>query len=226
MVKEFQYTTTKEVLSRTLRHPLLQDISLEDSIQYILDFIGLFGLTPLYTKKEITIPIKMYNALLPCDLVSINQVKDLHTMQCLHSMTDTFSPTFKARNTAFKVAGRVIYTTFKEGKILVNYNAIPVDEEGFPMLPDNAVIMKCIEAYIKKEVFTLLYDTGKIQASVLDRAEQNYYTLAKALIAELNIPSISEMESISRLTSSPIIRQDVFDEGFASLGDRENIRTF
>ena len=47
MVREIEYINIRELLSRVLRHPLLQDFTLEQAIQYTIDFIGLFGFSQL-----------------------------------------------------------------------------------------------------------------------------------------------------------------------------------
>ena len=52
MVKEYTYISIKEILSRLLRNPLLQDVTLEQAVQYTIDFIGIFGLPKLYQDKE------------------------------------------------------------------------------------------------------------------------------------------------------------------------------
>ena len=49
---------------------------------------------------------------------------------------------------------------------------------------------KALEAYIKKESFTVLFDMGKIQPQVLQHAEQQYAWLAGQLQAEFSIPSV------------------------------------
>jgi hypothetical protein len=89
MVKEFKYIKIYEVLSRVLRHPLLQEVTLESAVQYALDFIYIFGLPEMFADKVAPVEIKNYRGELPCDLISINQVrsKDLY----LRNTTDTFN---------------------------------------------------------------------------------------------------------------------------------------
>ena len=72
MIKEYNYINIREVLSRTLRHPLLQDVTLEQAIQYTTDFIGVFGMPKLYQDKEEVLHIEEFRCTLPCDLISIN----------------------------------------------------------------------------------------------------------------------------------------------------------
>ena len=94
-------------------------------------------------------------------------------------MTDSFGSGPVDRNqergeSTFKTLGRVIYTSFKDGNIQIAYKAIPVDDEGLPMLPDNPIFLKALELYIKKEWFTILFDLGKIQPAVLNNTQQEY----------------------------------------------------
>ena len=90
MVKEYNYINIREALSRVLRHPLLQDVTLEKAVQYTIDFIGIFGMPKLYQDKEEVLHIEDFRAKLPCDLISINQIKECKTGVCLRSMTDNF----------------------------------------------------------------------------------------------------------------------------------------
>lgn len=233
MVKEYNYINIREALSRVLRHPLLQDVTLEQAVQYTIDFIGIFGMPKLYQDKEEVLHIEDFRAKLPCDLVSINQIKECKTGVCLRSMTDNFMPKEHYDRSAdykipqelsFKTQGQVLYVSFKTGDVSISYKSIPVDKDGFPLLIDNSVFLKTLEAYIKREVFTVLFDMGKIQAAVLQNAQQQYAWLAGTLQSEFTIPSISEMESIKRSWCTLIQRTSSFNDGFRNNGNQEYIK--
>lgn len=233
MVKEYNYINIREALSRILKHPLLQDMTLEQAVQYTIDFIGIFGLSKLYQDKEEVLHIEDYRCLLPCDLISINQIKECKTGVCLRSMTDNFMPREHYDRSAgykipqelsFKTQGQVLYVSFKTGDVSVSYKAIPVDKDGFPLLIDNPVFLKALEAYIKREAFTILFDMGKIAPVVLQNTQQQYAWLAGQLQSEFTIPSISEMESIKRSWCTLLQRTSEFNNGFKNNGDQEYIR--
>lgn len=233
MIKEYTYISIKELLSRILRHPLLQDLTLEQVVQHTLDFIGIFGMPKLYQNKEEVIHIEEFRGILPCDLISINQVKECKSGVCMRSMTDNFMPQehydknvgYKVpQELTFKTQGQIIYTSFKTGDILVSYKSIPVDKDGYPLLIDNSVFMKALELYIKREAFTVLFDMGKIQAGVLQNTQQQYAWLAGQLQSEFTIPSISEMESIKRSWCTLIQRVTSFNDGFRNNGNQEYIK--
>jgi hypothetical protein len=124
----------------------------------------------------------------------------------------------------FKTQGRIIFTSFPEGRVRIAYKAIPVDEDGFPLLIDNENYLAALEAYIKKQVFTVKFDQGKISASVLQNAQAEYSWLAGQLNSEFIIPSMSEMQSITNMITALIPRMREFDKGFRDLGAREYIR--
>ena len=236
MINDVQYISIKEILSRVTRHPLLQDVNLEAAIQYTIDFIGVFGLPDMYQDKEEIVPIKAFRGVLPCDLISINQVMDTCSGICLRSMTDTFMPTNQQRGKrtighlnysdelTFKTQNRVIFTSFEEGEVKVSYKAIPVDNDGLPLVIDNSPYLRALEAFIKKEVFSYKFDEGKINEKVLSHAEQEYAWRAGQLQSEFTIPSEAEMASICHMWTELIQTVTHRDNGYKNLGDRQYLR--
>lgn len=233
MVTEYNLINIRVILDRILRHPLLQDVTLEQAVQYVLDFIGIFGMPKLYLDKEEVLHIEDFRAMLPCDLISINQVKDCKSGVCLRSMTDNFKPREHYETSTgyripqektFKTQGQILYTSFKTGDVVISYKAIPVDKDGFPLLIDNSVFLKALEAYIKREVFTILFDMGKITPAVLQNTQQQYAWLAGQLNSEFTIPSISEMESLKRSWCTLLQRTSSFSDGFRNNGNQEYLK--
>ena len=228
MVKEIDYINIREILSRVLRHPLLQDFTFEQAVQYVIDFIGIFGFPELYKDKQTEVDICDYRGQLPCDLISIDMVKDCLTNVPLRSMTATFNPGGKYYNylrhePQFKTQGRVIITSFPEGRVIIAYKAIPVDDEGYPLLINNTKYIKTLELYIKNQMFTLLFELGKITPQVLQHAEQEYCWAAGQLAEEFKTPSMSEMESITNMLNQLIIRRNEFLHRFEMQGNKEHV---
>lgn len=237
MIKEIKYVNIKEIVSRVLRHPLLKDFGIEQAVQYVSDFIDIFGLPDMMENKEATIQIKDYRGILPCDCVSINQVKDCLTRNCFRAMTDTFTPNDRdyqaikdnqgvewykrPHELAFKTQGNIIFTSMKNGNIIISYKAIPVDKDGYPLLIDNGIYLKTLELYIKKELFLVLFETGKVSSAVIQNVQQDYAWRAGQLQKEFTTPSVSEMEAFARMWTSLIPRMTSFDSGFIEAGDRE-----
>ena len=226
MVSEFNYVNIRTVLDRLLKHPLLSDIDLETTIQFVIDFIAVMGLPNIYIDKQATIHIENFKSILPCDLIAINQVRLARNGVCLRAMTDSFNGTHTEDNgeLSFKTQGSVIFTSFKTGDIELSYKAIPTDDDGLPLLPDNPVFLKTLELYIKKEWFTILFDMGKISPAVLQNTQQEYAFKAGQCNNEFIIPSVSEMEAFTRMYNTLIPKVNEFSKSFKHMGDREYIK--
>lgn len=226
MVNNFQWVNLRVILDRILRHPLLQELQLESAVQYLVDFLGIMGLPTTYIDTIEEVSIKEYRGLLPCNLISINQVRWKEQNIYLRSMTDLFNGSYSKENgeATFKTQGRVIFTSFKEGTLEISYKSIPVDNEGYPLLPDEPNFLRALELYIKKQWFTILFDMGKITPAVLQNTQQEYYAAAGACNNSFLIPSVSEMESIKGLMNQMIPRFNEFNHGFKHEGNREHLR--
>lgn len=247
MIKEIQYTSIRRVMDNLMDHPMLRNLTLEQVVRYTLRFIGLHGYPKMYKDKSAALPIKDFRGMLPCDLESIIQVKDMRSGLHLRSMTDTnikpegsidgsnkcippkekelYIPKLHIHGEpTFKTQGRVIYTSFPEGEIEVKYRAMPVDDEGFPLLVDNENYLAALEAFIKVQIFTIKYDTGEINAGILQNAQQDYAWRAGELQDEFTVPSMSEMETYTRIYNTALMSMRHFDSGFKRLGEREYIR--
>lgn len=238
MIRTKTYVSIKEIISRVLKHPLLKDFNLEQAIQYVSDFTDIFGLPDLFEDKEAIVEIKDYRGELPCDCASVVQVKGCKSDICFRAMQDTFKPSdrsyhkgerfceyYKMEEPAFKLQGRIIFTSIKNCKVRVAYKAIPVDKDGYPLLIDNGIYLKTLELYIKKELFLVLFETGKVSAAVIQNVQQDYAWRAGQLQRELTNPSLSEMESICRMWTAMIPRMTSFDNGFRDNANREYRRT-
>lgn len=235
MITNFNWINIRVVLDRVLRHPLLTDLTLEAAIQYTIDFISIMGLPPLYIDKVETLQIENFRAILPCDLISINQVRLHKNGMALRAMTDNFNayPThdheerdwWERGEPSFKTQGRVIFTSIRHEKVDISYKAIMLDDEGLPLIPDNSIFLKALELYIKKEWFTILFDMGKISPAVLNNTQQSYAFVAGQCNNEFLIPSVSEMEAITNVWNQLILRTNEFRYGFKNLGDKEYIRS-
>ena len=268
MVKEIRYTSIRRVLDAITEHPMLSDLTLEQAVRHTLRFICIHGYTKLYEDKIDFCDIHEFMGLLPCDLISIIQVKDCKTHLCMRSMTDTFTPGLRPRpehhphpkpqyshdehgnpimhshpfgepdiigeyippmhpyhgELTFKTQGRIIFTSFPEGRVEIAYKAIPVDDDGYPLLIDNENYLAALEAYIKVQMFTVKFDQGKITSGVLENAKQDYAWRSSQLNSEFVLPSMSEMQAISNMMTTLIKPVTSFDGNFKHIGDREYIR--
>ena len=234
-------TTIRHLADRIKRHPLLQEIPFETIIDYLVDFIRIVGCPRLFQEKTERLEIKDYRAALPCDFIEMIQVRsaadhDMHKpdrpgirrFSAYRYAGDSFfmSPDKHdvgrgGTDLTYKIQGSVIYTSTKDDPIEIAYNAISVDKEGFPLVPDNPSFMRAFEAYVKKQRFTTLFDLGKIQPAVLNQALQDYSFNVGACISSFRTLSLDKAESIYNIWNSLVVTANEHKYGFMNTGAKE-----
>ena len=228
-----EYISIKVILDSLLHHPLLQDLTLERAVAYAVDFIRIVGMPPIFKEKTEEIEIRDYRGALPCDFYEMIQVRTNH-YKCGHYVggvfrysTDDFHMSghkHQQPEFTYKIQGRVIYTSIKEGDIEIAYRAIVVDEEGYPLIPDKSPFTRALELYIKKQCFTILFDLGKINQAVLTNVQQEYAWAVGQAQSDLIRPTIDEMQSITNAFNTLLPRVNEHSKGFITDGSMEKIR--
>lgn len=217
-----QYINIKVILDRILRHPLMQDLSLETAVDYTIDFMRIVGMPRMFTEKVVRIPIDKYRALLPCDYYQTIQVRIPGGHALVYS-TDSFHMSNKGNSSTYKIQGNIIYTSIESGELELAYLAISTDADGYPLLPDNSSFTRALELYIKKQWFTILFDLGKITSAVLQNTQQEYAWAVGDCQSEFNRMSIDQMEAFSNSWRTMILRDHQHSSGFIGDGSRQTL---
>ena len=217
-----QYLSIKKILDSCLRHPLMQDLSLETAVDYTIDFMRIVGMPRMFTEKVVRITIDKYRALLPCDYYQTIQVRIPGGHALVYS-TDSFHMNNKGNSSTYKIQGNIIYTSIESGELELAYLAISTDADGYPLLPDNSSFTRALELYIKKQWFTILFDLGKITSAVLQNTQQEYAWAVGDCQSEFNRMSIDQMEAFSNSWRTMILRDHQHSSGFIGDSSRQTL---
>lgn len=216
-------------MDRLTRHPLLEDIPFEVVVDYTVEFIRIAGVPKVFLEKTATIDINDYRGTLPCDYYDMIQVRKIDgdkRMGAYRYSTDSFhmSNTKPSEpGLTYKIQGNCIFTSTKDKQIEIAYRAMPLDEEGYPLIPEGAY-SKALELYVKKQWFNIQFDLGKISDKVLHNTQQEYAWAVGQAQNDLVMPSIDEMEAISNMWNKwlPDTTKD-HESGYVHEGTKEHI---
>lgn len=201
------FTTVQRIMDDLADQPLMDELTIDNVVRYVARFIARFGLPQVYLDAEAYVGIDEWHGLLPCDFVRLVQVMAIHegTAYAMHSSTSTFAPreifTGGDRLT-YRVRGRFIHTSFKEGKVHVSYKAMPVDDDGMPMLPDDEMFISALESYIVREWYFGLFSKGRIPQNVYAEAKQRYAFEAAMSFERMSRPTADAMENIGNIINA------------------------
>lgn len=236
-----QTTNIRRALDRLMRHPMLRDVPFEAVVEHTVDFISLLGVPALYTEKTAKIEVKDWQGELPCDFERMIQVRDAAVTRKGCGGPSLPGATYRASDYSFhmsedhlaaggfshtyKIQGRMIYTSVRETVLEIAYRAFAIDDEGYPLIPDNPVFLRGLEAYIKKKCFEYLLDEGKIPMNVMERTDREYAWAVGAAQSEFSRLSLDEAESLFNSFKSLLPRTHEHWKGFFTNGAREHWRT-
>lgn len=127
-------------------------------------------------------------------------------------------------NLTYKIQGGYIFTSIKDGEIELSYKAILVDDELYPVIPDNSKFLRALEAYIKKEWFTILFDMGKLQPAILNNTQQEYAWAVGACESEFHKMSLDKAESFYNSWRTLIPRTNEHSRGFITDNIRQHLK--
>lgn len=117
-----------------------------------------------------------------------------------------------------------IFTNFESGTVVIVYRAIATDEECYPLIANNATLLRCIESYIKYRWFDILNDMDQVSGQKLNKAEVDYLANVAQADSNLKLPSDDEMESLVNQMTQLMPSRSQFEDRFAFLGAKEHLR--
>lgn len=213
-----EFVNLKTIADKIKRHPLMQDISFETIIDYTVDFIRIVGTPASFFQKESTIIVKDYRGELPCDFHKVIQIKNKKGTCLIYSL-GTFKPT---SSITYKIKGNFIFLSKEEEELTIVYEALPIDEEGIPVVPDNSIYTRALESYIKLQWFTILFDMNKISGAVLQNAQQQYAWNVGQAQTDLIMPTIDQMQAITNMWNK-FVDTDYHNKGFSSIELKQDL---
>lgn len=237
-----QTTDIRRILDRVMRHPMMRGIPFETAVEYTVDFIQLMGTPALYEEKTAIVPVDDWRGPLPCDFEEMIQVRAARRQRKGHGPApvpeDGRQMTYRYSGDSFhmskdkplgggltyKVQGMVIFTSTRDTDLEIAYRAFAVDDEGYPLLPDNASFLRGLEAYIKVQWFTMLFDMGQISSAVLQNAQQEYAWAAGDAQSEFSRLDLDKAETLFNSFRTLLPRNNEHWKQFFTNGSHEEWR--
>lgn len=124
----------------------------------------------------------------------------------------------------FDINNDFITLSVKEGKVCMAYLAYPLDNEGYPLIPDEIYYKEAVKWYLTYKLDYIQWrldplNKGKQELYRTSEAEWLFYCPAAQNSAKM--PDVGQMENMKNLLLSFKKRFDHFSTGFRGLGNPE-----
>lgn len=123
----------------------------------------------------------------------------------------------------YTIQDNCFITSIRDGEFNINYWSIPLDDDGFPMIPDEFFYREAIKAYIIYRHYYPKWIVGTINNAVFKEMKDRWAYFSVAAGNKAAMPDLSEMERIKRQWVRLYPNMNVFNNGFRDLGDQQNI---
>jgi hypothetical protein len=124
--------------------------------------------------------------------------------------------TFTGDSRSYQINFDVVTTSFRYGLIQVRYLAMPIDENGYPMIPDDVAFMEALMWRVKAKLAMRKNNYDEFEAC-------NFYWNKYCMQARgsANFPDLETMQRIANIRNRLVHNRHEFYEDFNNLGRPE-----
>lgn len=213
-----KYISSHAVISKVYRDlNIKHELRFNDMIEWIHESLQLINVAQQYERKLADVEIENYKGEIPCDVHQIIMVSK-----------DGFGMTYKPNEyyysyqsianedmqqpvnyeLTYDIVYPYIFTNEDDITIQLDYLAVVLDEDGYPMIPDLQPVIEAVFWYIAKQLVLggFEFKSREIGYNYCEQQYKHYVGAAKAV---MTMPSLGQMENIKnmRLKRIPMVNQ-------------------
>lgn len=237
MIWNGKYVSVNAIIEKVYRDMnMINELDLGNAVEWAGEAIEFIG-APM-TLREIVglIEIKHRKGKLPLDMhllitagaapnqdckcakkfIQMRYSTDAYHMFCSQCMDDRCDS-----DLTYKVNDDYIFTNFDEGTVRVSYKAIPVDENGYPLIPDDVKFKNAVAYHIMWKLAFIKLMRDEINRFAYEKIERDRDWYIGAAQTRGNMPNPDLMESIKNNWIRLIKKINQHGDGFKSAGHQE-----
>lgn len=231
-----KFTSIKTVISKIYRDLNINyEISEESMIEWAAEALSIIGAFSQFEEITTYLELDHGKASLPCNfekLVDVNYCgkrlywstnTNRHNFECsgckIPDCCGDNEDTFYINNSYF------ISNVCIEGnkKIELTYLGIPLDDEGYPLIPDNVYYIKAIAAYIIFMLDSQEWRKGRLPDKVYEKSNQDWLFYVNSARGAANMPNIAQLENLKNVYRRLLPITNDYRTGFRNFNRKERL---
>lgn len=113
-------------------------------------------------------------------------------------------------------------TSAKDGSVLISYKSYPLSEDGSALIPDDEVLKEALLQYVLYKYWLVKYQMKEDGAGERMRFHLSMWDVLSKKVANLNRPSVPELDNLMRIWNRIVPRQNRYDQFFTTLTNQED----
>lgn len=135
----------------------------------------------------------------------------------------TMGGTTNTTDYVYHVTDSYIKTNVETGYLMMSYQAIPTDAEGYPLVPDVASFHEAIYWYINMKLMYPQWKLGQVRDAVYYDTRRSWNFYCKQAYGDAMMPDADQMESVKNAWLRLVPNINQHDEFFSTMGEQEII---
>jgi len=123
----------------------------------------------------------------------------------------------------YTINSNYIKLNVDSGYLMLAYQSIPTDFDGYPLIPDDPGYIEAVYWYVRVKLLYPEWALGRVTDRVYSHAENKWRFYSRQAYANVILPSVDQLESLKNKWLE--IVPEMFDHStfFSSSGQRQNI---
>lgn len=220
--------SAKQVISKIVRDLDLgrEEIPYQDFIEWMVEALKAIGSYYQFHEKETTLEIKNYRADLPCDFHKLirlinekTNARDVYNKSIVDEKHIKGNEHYEYQ---YNVQNNTILTNYKTGKIRIQYLAFPIDEDKYPLVPDDRSFADALFWYVCYKLAIRGHKFMNPQMGDIGFTSNQWHHYCKQARGNANMPDVDGMERIKNIWLRYIPSTDDYNSLFSKTGRPEN----
>jgi len=132
-----------------------------------------------------------------------------------------YTPLYTTDDITYVISNGYVKMNVETGYLMLSYLAIPVDSDGYPMIPDEISFKEALYWYINMKLMYPKWCAGQVRDAVYYDAKRSWNYYCKQAYGDAMMPDIDKLESIKNSWVRLVPNIYEHDSGFSTLGQEE-----
>jgi len=137
--------------------------------------------------------------------------------------TDYTGGTDNTNDFIYSITNNYMKLNVETGYIMLSYQAVPTDAEGYPLIPDVASYLEAIYWYINMKLMYPQWKLGQVRDAVYYDARRSWNYYCKQAYGDAMMPDADMMESVKNAWLRLVPNINEHDTFFNTLGEGEQV---
>lgn len=209
------------------------ELNESDIIEWCGDALNMIGAYGQYDEVSKCLDVCNHQVELPCGFHKLVDIS--YKTKPIAWATNTLANNYECEGCkipkcgteeTFYITDGYLRTSFESGKICIVYLGIVVDDDGYPMVPDDVYFDKALSSYCTYMFDKINFRAGKLPEAIYRDSERDWLFYVNSARGAANMPNVAQLERLKNVWVRLIPKQNEYNKFFKNNSNQERRRTF